>query len=93
MFSIILFWLGSNYPSGLLFFRACFTSFQLTPLFLPPSYISIPHLIVAVLMRECFEHSCMSSPYPIAILNGTFFFFGLWKQWLIGNGEQLNKFY
>ena len=33
---------------------------------------------LAVPMRECFrKHSCMSSPFPIAIVNGTLFFLSL----------------
>ena len=39
------------------------------------------------------KHSCMSSTFPIAILNGTFFFFALWRQWIIENGALLNKSY
>ena len=32
------------------------------------------YLILAVLMRECLgKHLCMSSPFPIAILTGTFY--------------------
>ena len=47
----------------------------LTPLFLPPSSVSLSYLILAVSMRKCLgKHACMSSPFPIAILNGTFFF-------------------
>ena len=47
----------------------------LTPLFLPPSCVSLSYFILAVPMRKCLgKHSCISSPFPIAILNGTFFF-------------------
>ena len=47
----------------------------LTPLFLPPSSVSLSYFILSVPMRECLgKHSCMSSPFPLAILNGTFFF-------------------
>ena len=47
----------------------------LTPLFLPSSSVPLSYFILAVPMRECLgKHSCMSSPFPIAILNGTFFF-------------------
>ena len=46
----------------------------LTPRFLPSS-VSLSYFILAVPMRECLgKHPCMSSPFPIAILNGTFFF-------------------
>ena len=47
----------------------------LMPLFLQSSSVSLSYFILAVPMRECLgKHSCMSSPFPIAILNGTFFF-------------------
>ena len=43
----------------------------LTRLFLPSSSVSSCYLIIAVPMRECLgKHSWMSSPFPIAILNG-----------------------
>ena len=42
----------------------------LTPLFLSSSPVPLSYFILAVLMRECLgKHSCMSSPFPIAILN------------------------
>ena len=58
------------------FFRTLFAFFHiLKPLFLPPSSVSFSYFILAVPMRKCLgKHSCMSSPFPIAILNGTFFF-------------------
>ena len=44
-------------------------------LFLPSLSVSLSYFILAVPMHECLEkHSCMSSPFPIAILNSTFFF-------------------
>ena len=47
----------------------------LTPDFLPSSSVSLSYFVLAVPMRECLgKHSCMSSPFPIAILNGTCFF-------------------
>ena len=47
----------------------------LTPLFSPPSTVSSSYFILAVPMRKCLgKHSCMSSTFPIAILNCTFFF-------------------
>ena len=47
----------------------------LAPLFLPPSSVSLSYFILAVPMRKRLgKHSCMSSLFPIAILNGTFFF-------------------
>ena len=56
------------------FFRARFTSFH-THANLPiTSSVSLCYFILAVPMRECLgKHSCMSSPFPIAILNGTFY--------------------
>ena len=41
-------------------------------LFLPSSSVSLTNFNLAVPMRECTgEHSCMSSPFSIAILNET----------------------
>ena len=49
--------------------------FILTPLFLPFSFVSLFYFILAIPMPECFgRHSCMSSTFPIAILNGTCIF-------------------
>ena len=74
MFIIIVFWLGNNRPSGLLF--SC-------PLcFFPYSRLS-SYLLCCffLLFNSCCSHSrvfgktlCMSSPFPIAILNDTYFF-------------------
>ena len=45
-----------------------------TPPFLPSS-VSLSYFIIAVPMPKCLgKYSCMSSPFPIAILNGTLFF-------------------
>ena len=47
----------------------------LTPLFLPSSSVSLSYFVLALPMRECLRnHSCMSSIFPIAILNSTCFF-------------------
>ena len=74
MFIILLFSFGGDRPSGL-FFRARFTSFYTHPLFLLSSSVSLSYFIIAVPMRECLgKHTCMSSPFPIAILNDTCFF-------------------
>ena len=44
-------------------------------LVLPSSSVSLSYFILAVPMHECSgKHSCMSSPFPKAILNGTFLF-------------------
>ena len=70
---IIVFRYGNDRPSGLLFFVPALLSI-LTPLFLPSSSVSLS-FILAVPMRECLgKHLFMSSQFPIAILNGTFFF-------------------
>ena len=42
---------------------------------LPTSFVSLAYFILAVAMRERLgKHSCMSSTFPIVILNGTSFF-------------------
>ena len=65
-------------PSGLLSFVPALLLSILTPLFLSCLSVSLSYLIPAVPMLECFgKHSCMSSPFPIAILNGTSFFLSL----------------
>ena len=75
MFIIIVFLLGCDMPSGLHVFVPALLLSIITPLFLPSSSVSFPYFILAVPMRKCLgKHSCTSSPFPIAILNGTFFF-------------------
>ena len=50
----------------------------LTPLFLPSSFVYLSYFIPAVPKRERLgKHLCMSYPFPIAILNGTYFFLSL----------------
>ena len=72
---IIVFWLGCDRPSGLLLFVPALLLSILTPLFLPSSSVSLSYFVLAVPIRECLgKHSCMSSAYPIAILNSTFIF-------------------
>ena len=47
---------------------------MLAPIFLLSSSVSLSYFILAVTMRECFgNHSFISSPFPISILNETFF--------------------
>ena len=47
----------------------------LASLFLPSSSVTLYYLILVVAMRECLgKHSCMSSSFPIAILNGAHLF-------------------
>ena len=58
------------------FFQSCPLYFfsMLTPLFCPSSSVSVSYFILSVPMREWLgKHSCMSSPFPIAILNCTSF--------------------
>ena len=61
---------------GTYFFCTRFASFYiLAPLFLPSQSVSLYYFIVAVPMRECLgKHLCVSSTFPIAIMNGTFIF-------------------
>ena len=60
----MLFWFGSDRPSGLLSFVPALLSI-LTTLSLPSSSVSLSYFTFAVLMRECLgKHSCMSSPFP-----------------------------
>ena len=78
MFIIIVFRLGSNRPSELLLFVPAVLFSILTPLFCVSSSVSLSYFILAVPMRECLgKPSCMSSPFPIAILNGTSSFLSL----------------
>ena len=75
LFIIIVFWLGCDRPSGHLLFVPALLLSILTPLFLPSSSVSLSYFAHAMPMPECLgKHSCMSSPCPIAILNGTFLF-------------------
>ena len=72
---IIVFWLGCDSPSGLLFFVPSLILSILTSLFLSSSSVSLSYFVLAVPMRECSgKHLCTSSPFPMAILNGNFFF-------------------
>ena len=75
LFIIIVFWLGCDRPSGLLLFVPDVLFSILTPLFCVSSTVSLSYFILAVPMRKCLgKHSCMSSSFPIVILNDTFFF-------------------
>ena len=72
---IIVFWLGCDRPPGLLFFMLALLLSILMILFLPSLSVSLSYFILAVPMRECLgKHSCMSSPCPRSIMNGTFLF-------------------
>ena len=47
----------------------------LTPLFCVSSSVSLSYFVLAVPMRKCLgKHSCMSSSFPIVMLNDTSFF-------------------
>ena len=75
LYIITVFRFGCDRPSGLLLFVPALLLSMLTPLFLPSSSVYLSYFVLAVPMRECLgKHSCMSSPCPIAILNGTFLF-------------------
>ena len=57
--------------TGLLFFVSAVLLSTFIPLFLPSSSVSLSYFNLAVPMRGCFwKHSCMSSSFSIAILNG-----------------------
>ena len=72
---IIVFRLGCDRPSGLLLFVPAVLFSILTPLFCVSSSVSLSYFVLAVPIRKCLgKHSCISSPFPIAILNGTFLF-------------------
>ena len=76
--TIIVFRLRCDRPSGLLLFVPAVLFSTLMPLFCPSSAVSLSYLILAVPVRECLgKHSCMSSQFPIAILNGTSSFLSL----------------
>ena len=74
IFIIIIFWLGC-YRYWDFFFMSALLLSILTALFLPSSSVSLPYFVLAVPMHESLgKHSYMSSPCPIAILNGPSFF-------------------
>ena len=75
MFIYIVFLLRCDKPFGLLSFTPALLLSLLTPLFLPCSSFCLPYFVLAVPMRNCLgKRSFMINPFPIAILNGTFFF-------------------
>ena len=64
-------WTRQSNRSGL-FFRLRCTSLHIHSLFLLSFSVSLSYFNLAVPMRKCLgKHSCMSSPFSIAILNGT----------------------
>ena len=75
---IILSWLGSHCCRD--FFLSCLLYFfpYSSPLILSFSSVPLSYFSLAVPMRECLgKHSCMSSPFPIAIMNCTSSFLSL----------------
>ena len=89
MFIIIVFWLGCDRPSGHLFFMPPLIFSILTPLFLPPSSVSLSYFILAVPMRKCLvpsKHFLL--PYWLVP-----YFFRSVRQWIIVNLALLNKSY
>ena len=75
LFIIIVFRLICDRPSGLLLFVPDVLFSILTPLFCVSSSVSLSYFVPAVPMRKCLrKHSCMSSSFPIVILNDTSFF-------------------
>ena len=75
LFIIVVFWLICDRPSGLLLFVPDVRFFILTTLFCVSLSVSLSYFILAVPMRKCFgKHSCMSSSFPIVILNDTCYF-------------------
>ena len=68
-------------PRDIFFFVSALLFSILTPLFLPPSSVSLSYFILAVPMRKCLgKHSCMSSPCPTAILNHSVKAMNNWKR-------------
>ena len=87
MFIIILFWLVSDRPSGLLFFVLALLLSILTPLFLPSSGYLISFLLFPN-QRECWgEHSCTSHTFSLGM---ELDLYALWRQWRIRNPLLLN---
>ena len=64
--------------SGLLSFVPVLLFSILTPLFCLSSSVPLSYFSLDVPMSECLgKHSCMGSPFPIAILNGISSFLSL----------------
>ena len=77
LFVIIVFWIVSDRPSGFLFFVPALLLSVLTPLFFPSSSVSLSYSFFLFPFAGVWENTratCMSSPFPIVILNGTCFF-------------------
>ena len=94
MFIIILFWLGCDRPSGLLFFRARLAFFHIQASLLT-SFVCF-----FILFHSCCSHTHMFGKtlvheFPISYSHTEWYlpFFALWRQWIIGNGALLNKSY
>ena len=82
MFIIVVFWLGNDSPSGLLFFLARLTSFHAHASLLTVLVCLFILFISCCSHRECLgKHSCMSYPFHIAILITLFFRETTWSKW------------
>ena len=58
--------------TGLLSFVSAVLLSTFILLFLPSSSVSLSNFYLTVPMRGCLgKHACMSSPFPVTILNGT----------------------
>ena len=63
---------STRWLTGLLSFVSAVLLSTFILLVLPSSSVSLSNFYLAVPMRGCLgKHSCMSSPFPITILNGT----------------------
>ena len=92
LFIIIVFWLGCDRPSGLLFFRAGFASFH--------THVTLLTFFVCffILFHSCCSHArvfgkTLVHEFPISYSPTEWYllFFALWRQWIILNGALLNK--
>ena len=66
MFIIIVFRLGGDWPSGLLFFMLALLFSTFMPVFSPSLSVSLPYFILAVPIHECLrKHLYISSALTI----------------------------
>ena len=94
LFIIIVFWLGCDRPSRLLFFRARFAFFHTHASHLT-SFVCL-----FILFHSCCSHAqvigkTLVHEFPISYSHTEWYlhFFALWRQWIIGNWARLNKSY
>ena len=88
MFIIIVFWLGCDRLSGLLFLVPTLLLSKLAPLSLPSLSVSLSCFILAVPMHKVWENTLVWVPFPAALLNGTFFFCKM--RWTFGSKSRLS---